>query len=88
MWSEKSLFIILIVLSGCSGGVSEKQGTPPEQAGPLSDSAPGIELVEQVDDYGYTEKIHRRIADGVRKGDYKPFNPEGIRVEEARYGDG
>jgi antitoxin component YwqK of YwqJK toxin-antitoxin module len=74
------LIFITILIAGCSVGGGDSSAT--EQ--PAAASA-GLEVVEQVDDYGYTERFQRRIADGVREGRYQRIGPVGIVEEEAFY---
>lgn len=74
------LVFITILIAGCS-----VEGGDRSAAGQPAPASAGLEVVEQVDDYGYTERFQRRIADGVREGRYQRIGPAGIVEEEAFY---
>ena len=75
------LLLMLLFIAGCA---KEGRQEPSPAAQPAAVSA-GLEVVEYTDDYGYTERYQRRIADGVREGRYERIAPDGTIREAAFY---
>lgn len=47
--------------------------------------AEGVEMVEQQDAYGNTERYARRVSDYAKEGPYTLLSPEGTLIERAEY---
>lgn len=79
MKSYFSSLLACLLIASCTGEHSSVAGEEDFY------DAPGLEVMEQKNEFGHVEKIQRRIADGTRHGRYLRTTPEGAVLEEAYY---